>query len=64
MSYTGFIIDFVAVVGQGLEMEHILVNIHAFGPLVILEEFLSMAPDLRARPGLDMPFDLFPVFAV
>ena len=64
MSYTGFIIDFVAVVGQGLEVEHILVNIHAFGSFVILEEFLCMTANLGARPGLDMPFNFFPVFAV
>ena len=64
MSYASFIDDVVAVVGQGLEVEHILVNVHALGSFVILKEFLCMTANLRARPGLDMPFNLFPVFAV
>lgn len=64
MSYTGFIDDIVAVVGEGLEVEHILVNVHAFGSFVILKEFLGMTANLRTRPGLDMPFNFFPVFAV
>lgn len=64
LSHTGFIIDFIAVVGLSLEMVYILINIHAFGSFIILEEFLCMTTYLRTGPSLDMPFNFFPVFAV
>lgn len=47
-----------------LQKLHVGVDVHAVGALDVHEEFLGVAPDLGARPRLDVQLDFFPVFAV
>lgn len=47
-----------------LQKLHVGVYVHAVGALDVHEKFLGVAPDLGARPRLDVQLDFLPVFAV